>query len=217
MNTDGVHKTGADSFRGLRWALACLAACLVAGCSHANLSDHAADCVDLDGDGYGAGCARGSDCDDTNPGVTTGCARCLHDGIPGCECSQPGGSAPCGASVGSTGGELLCGQGQSTCVDGRWGECVITNSVTMGPTSPGMAVKGYGTPAPVTGILAIPTASRRPTRERGSPTTPVSSRSMEEGCPSSPGARVEGLSSRLLVRAAPPEPAHTRCVRPERG
>ncbi len=151
MNTDGVHKTGADSFRGLRWALACLAACLVAGCSHANLSDHAADCVDLDGDGYGAGCARGSDCDDTNPGVTTGCARCLHDGIPGCECSQPGVSAPCGASVGSTDGQLLCGQGQSTCTHGRWGECVITNSVTMGPTSPGMAVKGYGTPAPCDG------------------------------------------------------------------
>ncbi len=40
-------------------------------------------CIDNDGDGFGAGCARGPDCDDANPNLWASCATCIdndHDG-----------------------------------------------------------------------------------------------------------------------------------------
>jgi hypothetical protein len=47
----------------------------------------AAGCVDGDGDGFGAGCARGLDCDDADRAITDGCYRCATP-AEGCSCAN---------------------------------------------------------------------------------------------------------------------------------
>jgi hypothetical protein len=95
---------------------------------------HPNQCVDKDHDGYGPGCTLGTDCDDNDPAIHTGCA----DGGPG-----GGGSGGCGGAGGcelphectdgatksckiyiDAGPFTRCFDGEETCVDGFWGECI---------------------------------------------------------------------------------------------
>ncbi|MFO0624557.1 MAG: hypothetical protein U0325_02995 [Polyangiales bacterium] len=80
-------------------------------------------CVDRDGDGWGAGCARGLDCDDGDPGVTDGCYRCATPS-EGCSCSNDMPPLPCDVQRGATVTEdATCHLGERRCVAGRWSAC----------------------------------------------------------------------------------------------
>jgi hypothetical protein len=79
-------------------------------------------CIDLDGDGHGFQCARGDDCDDSDPSVYTGCGACR---LPeeGCACE---GEAPVECRLPhalAASGALLCRQGTRYCRDGAWSGC----------------------------------------------------------------------------------------------
>jgi hypothetical protein len=74
-----------------------IAACLLAGvllwgCSS---TPPAAECIDNDGDGYGAGCANGPDCDDANAAVHPGASEVCNglddncDGVKDEGCASP--------------------------------------------------------------------------------------------------------------------------------
>lgn len=89
-------------------------------------------CVDEDGDGYGDGCAAGTDCDDADPSVTYECYAC-NKPRPGCPCSTEGQRADCGQVESQVGEQVTCGYGETICQGGVWGSCVINNSVTLLP------------------------------------------------------------------------------------
>lgn len=95
----------------------------------------AAVCVDLDGDGFGSGCAAGPDCDDANPAVTQQCFQCPTP-KPGCACANEGEQVVCGAVDMTIGQQHTCGAGLSVCANGVWGECIINSTVTLIPSSP---------------------------------------------------------------------------------
>lgn len=97
-------------------------------------------CVDHDGDGYGKGCLKGLDCDDTDPATTDQCYRCAHAGIADCPCTDEGARAACGQVESKLGDQVTCGYGESTCTDGKWGPCIINNSATL----PGAQPSGAG-------------------------------------------------------------------------
>ncbi len=81
------------------------------------------DCVDRDGDGFGAGCARGLDCDDRDPAVTDGCYRCATP-AEGCSCSNDMPPLPCDVRRGVTVAEhATCHLGERRCVNARWSAC----------------------------------------------------------------------------------------------
>jgi hypothetical protein len=52
---------------------------------------------------------------------------------PGCPCAEEGVRVVCGEEVGSPGGQVVCGRGESTCAGGTWGACDIQDSVTLHP------------------------------------------------------------------------------------
>lgn len=85
-------------------------------------------CVDEDGDGFGANCSNGPDCDDSDSEVTDQCYRCAHDGTQGCPCEEDGARAECGKVLSKIGDQITCGYGYSTCSEGAWGPCIINNS-----------------------------------------------------------------------------------------
>lgn len=103
-------------------------------------------CVDVDGDGYGLGCAKGRDCDEADPAVTDKCYRCPHEGIEGCECGTVGAVAGCGqVSEKLANGTLICGYGTSTCgTNNLWTKCQINR------TNPGADDGGVENPRPMT-------------------------------------------------------------------
>lgn len=99
-----------------------VALALLVGCGGGN-----EECVDLDGDGFEAGCASGTDCDDTNPLRTDDCESvpppdCDADpSATGCPCI--GGVTACYAGPEGTEGVGRCAAGQAACVNGHWGLC----------------------------------------------------------------------------------------------
>jgi len=74
-------------------------ALLFAACSKAPLGgspgfDASVPCEDRDHDGYGRGCERGYDCDDSDPRSTTECRSCSRP-ERGCECEPSAGPVSC--------------------------------------------------------------------------------------------------------------------------
>ncbi len=52
---------------------------------------------------------------------------------PGCPCSDEGIKVVCGESVGTQGGQVVCGRGTATCEKGVFSACQIDNSVSLAP------------------------------------------------------------------------------------
>lgn len=90
-------------------------------------------CVDGDGDGYGADCAKGLDCDDEDAAVTDECRRCSSPGIEGCPCVPPGAVVCCGrVTERLANGILECGPGSSRCaVAGVWSACQLDRTMAV--------------------------------------------------------------------------------------
>ncbi|MFW5875770.1 MAG: hypothetical protein ACOCXM_03470 [Myxococcota bacterium] len=107
--------------------MASLFALAAAGLASVGCGDGDDGCVDRDRDGFEAGCAAGTDCDDTNPLRTDDCAAvpppdCDDDPTAtGCPCI--GGVTPCYPGPAGTEGVGLCTAGQAECVNGHWGLC----------------------------------------------------------------------------------------------
>lgn len=106
-------------------------------------------CVDEDGDGYGAGCAKGPDCDDEDPESTTQCFTCSHEGIAGCPCDEPDALAECGKVLSKVGDQVTCGYGYSTCSEGLWGPCIINNSAPQGDAGTVKILPALGGSSPI--------------------------------------------------------------------
>jgi hypothetical protein len=85
-------------------------------------------CIDDDGDGYGANCMRGDDCDDSDTSITTQCVICTKVVATGCPC-QPG-TKPIACDPedikttrNGVHGTLVCSEGTRYCRDGFYSEC----------------------------------------------------------------------------------------------
>ena len=122
-----------------RTGLALVAATLSLACSSkddrlvqltgsSTTQDSAGGCQDVDGDGFGSGCAKGFDCDDRDPALTNQCpeAQCASPDA-GCPCTTEGATTECGKRVGQVGDYVSCVSGERECVDGVWGECSIND------------------------------------------------------------------------------------------
>ena len=81
------------------------------------------ECTDLDGDGHGAGCVAGPDCDDTNPWFHAACPNCSAQIFTGCPCSDPGLAQTCYSADASVLGKGPCKAGLRTCVNDFWSSC----------------------------------------------------------------------------------------------
>jgi hypothetical protein len=87
-------------------------------------------CLDRDGDGYGAGCARGLDCDEDNPLLGPDCrdaglAPGTCDALPtseGCPCLRAD-SVSCFPGPAEREGVGRCHSGRASCVEDRWSAC----------------------------------------------------------------------------------------------
>jgi streptogramin lyase len=87
-------------------------------------------CYDADGDGYGKGCARGPDCDDSDPRRAHNCGDAGAD-APDCEANELAEGCPClrgdrqvcYAAPADTRGVGPCRAGMTQCVDQLWSEC----------------------------------------------------------------------------------------------
>lgn len=126
----------------MRIGVALVLAVLLGGCSgsdagspgfgpHAHGGDASVDCIDRDGDGYGDGCAEGSDCDDRDPAVQSGCKRCA---LPndGCACAE--GSQPVACYLDKSTAEdgiVMCHEGTRYCRDGIWSGCEGVHSYPL--------------------------------------------------------------------------------------
>jgi len=85
------------------------------------------DCKDNDGDGFGEGCERGADCDDSLPSRTTDCSLpapdCDEDRfLPGCQC-YAGEARACYPVDDATLDVGICSAGRQSCRSGGWSEC----------------------------------------------------------------------------------------------
>jgi len=107
--------------------LAFAAACSEGKVPFADSTSAATACVvDEDGDGYGLGCARGSDCDDGDPKIDTQCLACAKP-EEGCDC-EPGTSAvECFTQALTDHDTLLCTNGTRFCRDAKWTACEGAN------------------------------------------------------------------------------------------
>lgn len=136
-----------------RWTRLAFAVALLSGCSGSNGDsfydyDPDANCVDLDGDGYGAACSAGMDCDDSDVSVTDDCYRCL-DNDPGCPCAVEGEREACGIVSNRHQGEVVCGYGERVCTGGVWEECIVNNATTLTvPEQPGVGSQNLGSASP---------------------------------------------------------------------
>jgi len=101
---------------------AILFALLVAapGCNQADADPTAAlptaECVDADGDGLGAGCSLGEDCDDSDATV----GACEGPAPVDCE---DGATRECKITLKQNGGVQSCFVGVEVCAGGKWGAC----------------------------------------------------------------------------------------------
>ena len=83
----------------------------------------AEECIDHYHDGYGRGCARGTDCDDNDPTITDQCRRCASP-TKDCPCMPGTAAIRCDPPVQHVdGGILVCSEGSRYCLDGYWGDC----------------------------------------------------------------------------------------------
>lgn len=102
--------------------LVLLCAVLLAACGGPS-----GECIDLDVDGYGPGCALGDDCDDTNALRIRGCEDlpeldCSADPtLTGCPCLP--GTAACYDAPRETSGVAMCQPGVAICINQHWGLC----------------------------------------------------------------------------------------------
>ncbi len=84
----------------------------------------ATKCVDADGDGYGASCQNGSDCDDRDDTVFEDCPACFAE-REGCGCEEDALPVECKLSSAQiAAGATLCKTGVRYCRDGLWTACV---------------------------------------------------------------------------------------------
>lgn len=88
------------------------------------------DCKDEDGDGFGAGCFKGLDCDDSSADSTNECYRCQTPN-EGCPCDTEGKVVECGHEASRVGDRVTCVMGERTCHDGEWGSCSATTMTTQ--------------------------------------------------------------------------------------
>lgn len=108
----------------LALALAASFTSLLVGCGPADpataeMELGPAVCVDMDGDGYGDGCAPGLDCDDLDPTIHEGCKA--KDAGPVC---KDGDRRQCKVQLATNGGVASCFVGVEDCKDGEWsGDC----------------------------------------------------------------------------------------------
>jgi hypothetical protein len=79
-------------------------------------------CTDHDGDGYGTGCSRGGDCDDTDEEVWNSCSDCSLNHDEGCAC-EAGESYFCYEGPPGTQGVGQCARGVRNCIDDQLGPC----------------------------------------------------------------------------------------------
>src|SRR5262249_49423709 len=92
-------------------------------------NDVVVPCTDGDGDGYGTGCARGVDCDDTDPTVTDQCYHCTRPSA-GCPCTTPDVRPYCDTlpDTDLTAASGTCHLGQRVCIDGVWSRCLAVDA-----------------------------------------------------------------------------------------
>lgn len=111
------------------WAMAALVTLLAAtGCedstaggeSGAGENNGEVGCTDYDGDGYGIGCARGEDCNDSNPEIQV--CDCSQGNFAGCPC-QEGATEACFEGVAGQQGVGVCTGGTRRCENGNWSPC----------------------------------------------------------------------------------------------
>ena len=91
-------------------------------------------CEDGDGDGFGLGCADGPDCDDGDAQIASDCFCQSKPNTPGCDCDDEGAVADCGRVHERIGQQMICGQGVTTCSEGKWGECIINSAISLTPS-----------------------------------------------------------------------------------
>ena len=88
----------------------------------------AGECKDLDGDGFGAHCSDGPDCDDGDDTVFENCGSCT-DAAEGCECDPRSPAIECTLSPEQiTKDSLLCDTGMRYCREGLWTACISVAS-----------------------------------------------------------------------------------------
>ncbi|MBI2896205.1 MAG: hypothetical protein HYY06_21785 [Deltaproteobacteria bacterium] len=79
------------------------------------------ECIDEDGDGFGAGCAIGEDCDDGSDLFHDDCELCETEHLTGCRCDpETDDDEPFYTGPDDTEGVGECRAGRRGCVDGRW-------------------------------------------------------------------------------------------------
>ena len=86
-------------------------------------------CVDNDGDGCGAHCDRGADCDDSDASITNECRVCATP-KQGCKCTPGTKPLDCDpadirTTVNGVQGTLVCTEGFRYCRDGMYSDCEI--------------------------------------------------------------------------------------------
>jgi len=90
-------------------------------------------CVDNDGDGFGAHCPLGADCDDEDPTSGNECRRCATP-IKDCPCKSgtlPLSCIPPAKQV--EGGTLICKEGSRYCRTGYWSDCESIGGYVLVP------------------------------------------------------------------------------------
>jgi hypothetical protein len=82
-------------------------------------------CSDSDGDGFGAHCDRGPDCDDANPRFAENCPDCAANGLEeGCPCAPEFAPTPCYSGPSGTEGVGICAAGEQSCDNGFRTACL---------------------------------------------------------------------------------------------
>ena len=113
----------------LRWWIVGVVALAISGCSGC---DDPVGCIDEDHDGYGQGCARGPDCNDTDPSLSSDCPSTPDPTLQPCDVNplQPGCACDLGVPPRScydadplTRDRGNCRAGTMTCNDGVWSNC----------------------------------------------------------------------------------------------
>ncbi len=97
----------------------CAALFLTAACSTPTVGENA-NCVDVDGDGHGEGCAAGPDCDDVNAALQV--CDCAMGNFAGCAC-EAGAEEPCFEGLPDQLDVGVCHQGRRSCENDAWSVC----------------------------------------------------------------------------------------------
>ncbi|MET0389887.1 MAG: lectin-like protein, partial [Polyangiales bacterium] len=90
-------------------------------------------CEDVDRDGFGRDCARGFDCDDSDPRITNECRSCNKPEL-GCACAP--GSGPLSCFLPDTPlpeGDVMCREGTRYCRNEVWSGCESVHAYVVAP------------------------------------------------------------------------------------